>query len=229
MFDKKFMKRICDLSCSKRDVGRKRKKIKFDEDNPFKKYYNIETIVGAIKKYLSNEWDVQMLSKWAFIYCCILLGGHIDYENTIDDANTIERFVINTIIFYFSGLYTFDAEAEDMEADEIDKCMLEAIQQYESYDNIWQNRNNLAAIYSKSSGEEVDSIYIALVNHTSKEYLITTTTSLNLKPGFEDEYFEFVTKEEHIKKIDQLINAGYKSLSCSIDYYYEKILMCGES
>ena len=116
-----------------------------------------------------------------------------------------------------------------LEEDEAYKCMLEAIKHYESYDNIWQTRNNWTAIYSKSSDEEVDSIYIALVNHTSKEYLITITNSLQLEPEVEDEYFEFVTKEEHIEKIEQLKTAGYKSLSCSIDYYYEEILMCGES
>ena len=229
MLDKDFIKRICDLSCSKRDTHKKIKNIEFDTENPFKKYYSISTITGAISKYLSGDWDAKTLSGWAFIYYCILLGGHIDDENTIDDANTLERFVINTIIWNFSELYTFDAEAEGIEEDEAYKCMLEAIKHYESYDNIWQTRNNWTAIYSKSSDEEVDSIYIALVNHTSKEYLITITSSLHLEPGFEDEYFEFVTKEEHIEKIEQLKTAGYKSLSCSKDYYYEEILMHGES
>lgn len=68
MYDVELIKRVCDLTCSRNDVIRNQTTIKYDNDEPFKKYYDVNIIINALKKYISHEWDDKMLSHWACVY-----------------------------------------------------------------------------------------------------------------------------------------------------------------
>ena len=216
MYDKELLQKVCDLTCSKEDVLRNQATIKYDSDQPFKKYYSLSAITGALKKYIFGEWDDKTLAHWACIYCWILLGG-CDYKNIKEDLNTFEAFFRDFITWDLDGLSFFSSE--DTESKDIYDC----IRLYESYDHIWQTRNEWKAVYAmigphaKENGDQ----YVALINDTSKEYMIIYSD--HLKSGFEDEHFKFVTQEEYISLIEKLKNSGYQILSCSEEYYYMEI------
>ena len=59
MYDRELIQKVCALKCSKEEVVRNQTTIKYDTAHPFKTYYNVSTITGAINKYISNEWDDQ--------------------------------------------------------------------------------------------------------------------------------------------------------------------------
>lgn len=215
MYDKELIQKVCNLTCSKEEVVRNQTTIRYDTENPFKKYYNISTITGAIKKYISKEWDDQTLAHWACIYCWILSGG-FDYKNRNENLNTLEGFFRDIITWDLDGLSFFDEQDDTLN---IHECM----KLFENYDYIWQTRQQWRAVYAmigpfaKENGDQ----YVALINDTTKEYMIIHSD--HLKNGFEDEYFKFITQEEHCSLIEQLKNSGYKILSCSEEFYYMDI------
>ena len=54
MYDKDLITKVCNLTCSKMDLSIDQRTINYDIESPFKKYYDVNTIIGAIYKYLSN-------------------------------------------------------------------------------------------------------------------------------------------------------------------------------
>lgn len=105
MIEKELIKRVCDVTCSKEDVVRPQDTIAYDPNNPFKKYYHIESIIMAINKYASHEWDDQTLAHWACIYCWILCGG---FKNVKEKLNSLEQFLKDDITWSLDGLSFFD-------------------------------------------------------------------------------------------------------------------------
>lgn len=217
MYDKDLIQRVCDLTCSRDDVVRDQTTIKYDTLHPFRKYYNIETIKGAIEKFISKEWDDITLSHWACIYCWVLSGGYGD--TVTEDLNSLEGYLRDVIIWDLDGLSFFDAEYGD---DPI-KSIRNTIELFEDYDHIWKTLTEWNAVYAMIGpyAEENQDQYVVIINNIVKEYMIVY--SGHLENGFEDKYFKFIPQEDFIKLIDQLKTNGYKMLSCSEDYYYMEL------
>ena len=199
----------------KREVVRNQTTIKYDTEHPFKTYYNVSTITGAISKYISKEWDDQTLAHWAGIYCWILSGGFND--NITEDLNTLEGFLRDIVIWDLDGLSFFSAEDNDLQ--DVQEC----IEHFEYYDRIWQTRKQWRAVCAMIGpfAEENGDQYVALINDTTKEYMIIYSD--HLENGFEDDYFKFITQEEHVLLIEQLKRSEYQILSCSEEFYYADI------
>ena len=216
MYDRELIQKVCALTCSKEEVVRNQTTIKYDTAHPFKKYYNVSTITGAINKYISNEWDDQTLAHWACIYCWILSGGV--GNNKTEDLNTLEWFFKAVVTWDLDGLSFFSAGDNDLQD------MHECIELFECYDHIWQTRKQWRAVYAMIGpfAKTNEDQFVALINDTTKEYMIIHSD--HLENGFEDEYFKFVTQAEHVLLIEQLKNSGYQILSCSEEYYYMDIL-----
>ena len=216
MYDKDLIQRVCNLTCSKEDVVRSQTTIAYDKLQPFRKYYNVEAIKGAMEKFTSDEWDDQTLAHWACTYCWILSGGLGD--NVKEDLDTFEGFFRDVVTWDLDGLSFFSAE--DDESTDMHEC----IKLFEYYDHVWQTRKQWRAVYAMIGpfAEENGDQYVALINDTTKEYMIIYSD--HLENGFQDEYFKFVTQEEHILLIEQLKNSGYQILSCSEEDYYMNIL-----
>ena len=218
MYDKELTQKVCTLTCTKNDVVRDQTKIKYDNEHPFRKYYNVKTLTGAIEKFLSGKWDDQMLSHWACIYCWILLGG-CDYQNIKEDLNSFERFFRDFITWDLDGLSFFYADNFDKAAEGLQST----IELYEDYDHIWQTRNEWKAVYAmvgeldKENGHQ----YVALVNNTTKEYMLIWSD--HLENGFEDEHFRFLPRRKFIRLIEQLKSENYKILSCAEEHYYMEL------
>ena len=215
MYDKELIQRVCNLTCLKEEVVRNQTTIKYDTKHPFKKYYSLSTIKGAIEKYISNEWDDQTLAHWACIYCWILSGGFDD--NLTDDLNSFETFFKNFITWDLDGLSFFSAE------DEEPNDMQESIALFEHYDHIWQTRNEWEVVYAMIGpfAKENEDQYALLVNNIKKEYMIMYSD--HLENGYEDEHFHFVSQDEYVALVEQLKKDGYTVLSCSEEYYYMEI------
>ena len=216
MYDKELIQKVCDLTCSKEEVVRNQTTIKYDTVHPFKTYYNVSTITGAINKYISNEWDDQTFAHWTCIYCWILSGGFDD--NITEDLNTLEGFLRDVVTWDLDGLSFFSDECTDLQD------MHDCIKLFECYDHIWQTRKQWRAVYAMigPSAKENGDQYVALINDTTKEYMIIYSD--HLENGFEDEYFKFIAQAEHVLLIEELKNSGYQILSCSEEYYYMDIL-----
>ena len=215
MYDKELIQRVCNLTCLKEEVVRNQTTIKYDTEHPFKKYYSLSTIKGAIEKYISNEWDDQTLAHWACIYCWILSGGFDD--NLTDDLNSFETFFKNFITWDLDGLSFFSAEYEEP------NDMQESIALFEHYDHIWQTRNEWEVVYAMIGpfAKENEDQYALLVNNTKKEYMIMHSD--HLENGYEDEHFRFVSQDQYVALVEQLKKDSYTVLSCSEEYYYMEI------
>ena len=218
MYDKELTQKVCNLTCTKKDVVRDQTKIKYDNEHPFRKYYNIKAIIGAIEKFLSGEWDDQLLSHWACIYCWILLGG-CDYDNMIADLNTFEGFLRDKITWDLDGLSFFRTE----HFDDYIEMMHNTKQFYEDFDHIWNTRDEWKAVYAMigPNAEENGEQYVVLVNDITKEYMLIFSD--HIENGFEDEHFRFITQDEFIAYIEQLKSKNYKILSCAEEYYYMEL------
>ena len=218
MYDKVLTQKVCNLTCTKGDVVRDQTKIKYDTEHPFRKYYNVKTTTGAIEKFLSGEWDNQLLSRWACIYCWILLGG-CDYDNIVADLNTFEGFLRDVITWDLDGLSFFNIE----DFDDHDEMIHKSLQLYKDYDHIWQTRSEWRAIYAMigPNAEENGDQYVALVNDAAKEYMLIFSD--HIENGFEDEHFKFISEDEFIAYIEQLKGEDYKILSCAEEFYYMEL------
>ena len=212
MYDKELIQKVCNLTCTKEEVDRNQTTIKYDTEHPFKTYYNISTITGAIKKYLAKEWDARTLAGWACIYSWILSGG-FNWDNIKEDLNSLEGFLRDVITWDLDGLSFFDGDREEYN-------LLGCIRCYKELDYVWQTREQWRAVYAmigpfaEINGDQ----YVALINDGTKECMLIGSDCL--ENGFEDEHFKFVTKEEHLSLMEQLKNSGYKILGCSEEYYY---------
>lgn len=218
MYDKALIQRFCNLTCTKNDLDRKTTTIKYDTLHPFKTYYSVESIKGAINKFISKEWDDRTLAHWACVYCWII-GGGFDYKNITEDLNSFEKFFRDYIIWDLDGLSFFCSKDFD---DDV-QCLHNAIELYEDYDHIWKTRNEWDLFYSiidpldRENGHQ----HIVLVNDKIKEYMILHCD--HLENGFEDQYIKFVPRKKFIKLVERLKRENYKILSCDETHYYRTL------
>lgn len=217
MYDKDLIQRVCNLTCSKEDVVRSQTTIAYDKLQPFRKYYNVEAIKGALEKFASDEWDDQTLAHWACIYCWILSGGFGD--NVKEDLDTFEGFFRDVVTWDLDGLSFFDADCEE---DPI-KYICGIILIFENYDHIWQTREEWHAVYAMigPNDEFNGAQWVLLINDRNKEYMILYTDCL--ENGYEDEFFKFLKDTEFILRVENLKSAGYTALTGDEEYYYCEI------
>lgn len=218
MFDKDLIEKICNLSCLKSDVCRNQTEIKYDSVYPFKKYYDVNIIIGAINKYLSKEWDASTFSSWCCIYNWIICGGfNIDL---IEDLNPFEEFYKEIISWDLDGLSFYDEEEAYIDV-EINKW----IEQYKNWDHIWQTRNEWQGVYSPISkyDRENGDQYVVVFNDKRKEYMILFSEHLNNNYCSQNEYLKYTTKSKLVKLINTLQENKYSILSCFEEFYYSDL------
>lgn len=216
MFDRELIKKVCDLTSTKEDVYRDQTTIKYDNDNPFIKYYNPSIITSAIEKYINKEWDDITLSHWACIYLWVLCGGKGDNENEM--LTSFEKYYRDFITWYLDSLAFFDEEYyEDFDINDTLKL-------YYDCAHIWQTREEWKAVYYiiEDSYRDCDEQFVVLINEQRREYMIMYSDYI--KNGFEDDCFSLVSKEEHYKLVEKLKNEGYLLLSNGEDCYYDDYL-----
>ena len=216
MYDKYLINKVCDLTCTKEDVCRDQSIINYDHENPFKKYYDIDIIVGAINKYLSKEWDAQTFAGWACIYNWILCGGF--HDDLKENLNSFEVFIKEVISWNLDGLSFFD---EDYLED--DESLEDWIPLHKNWDHVLQTQEGWKAAYAMVGefAEFNEDQYVVIFNDELKEYMIIHSD--HLENGFEDERFKYITEEAFIDLIEQLKEEEFNILSCDEKWYYMDI------
>ena len=217
MYDKDLINKVCNLSCLKNDVCRNQTTINYDTDYPFKKYYDVNIIIGAINKYLTKEWDDETLAGWCCIYCWILSGGFS--KNLKEDLNPLEDFYKEIITWDLDGLSFFD-EKYDLEYNP--RYLQERIEQIKTLDYVWQTRTQWKGVYSPISTyhQENGEQCVLLINETKKEYIIFASEQLYNDYNHQNEYLKFISKNKFVKLVEKLKEKNYSLLSYAEDYYY---------
>lgn len=224
MYDKQLIEKICNLTCSKKELEISTDSIKYDIESPFKKYFHVETVVNAIQKYLDKEWDETMIARWGNHYNWIICGGF--EEHVIEELNSIEDFIKWNISDWLDSLSFFDAikeEEKDIELDEEEMKLDGWEEVFRCLDNIFKTSTQWKGFYAKIGprGEFNDDQFVLLVNDSTKQYMIFHSDFLD--NGYEDEYLKYMTQEEHIKKVREVEQMGYQLISCQEEYYFDEI------
>lgn len=80
MFNKELFENICNLTCEKEDFNfnpANRRKVKYDLEDPFIKYYSYDSIVKAFNKYINKEWDDKTLHiGFVFMIGYLMVDSH---------------------------------------------------------------------------------------------------------------------------------------------------------
>ena len=216
MYDKELIEKVCDLTFTKDDLKRKHWSNN-ETEHPFKTYYSISRIQGALEKYIHGQWDYETLEEWTSIYGWLLSA---DYDEAAWDLNSFERFFKDIITLHLDG---FSDNCDDDHAEYAPDDMQETLELFQRYDHIWQTRDEWRAVYAmigpfaKHNGDQ----FVLLINDARKEYMIIYSD--HLENGYTDEYFKFVNKNEYVALVEQLKKDGYTMLSCSEEYYCAQV------
>ena len=205
MFDKEYIKRVCDLSLNEEDYSKSQILIKYDLDKPFKKYYNINIITSALNKYLLNEWSEEKLTHWACHYMWVLNGGFDG--RVIEDLSSLENLYLQIISNYLDELSFFSSDGWDNPKIRI----LNLINSAKDFDYIWQRINHWKAYYMQINSEDAN--LLILVNDIDNlwaylfaEYFIDTDDSGMINK---------ISENEFKKLFEKLLGSSYKILDCS--------------
>lgn len=220
MYDKDLIEKICNLTCSKEDVCRNQTSINYDNEYPFRKYYDVKIIIGAINKYISKEWDGQTLARWCCIYNWILCGGFSN--NLKEDLNPLETFLFDDLSWSLDGLSFFD---EDTYFEESEDEIYNIIEGFNDWDHIWQTRDSWKGIYATIG--KFDMIngdqYVLLINENLKEYMILFSAGhLSNNYKHQNEYLRYTTKNKFVKMVEK-VKKEYKIISYAEKSYYSDL------
>lgn len=219
MYDKDLIERVCNLTCSKEDVCRNQITINYDTEYPFKKYYDVNIIIGAINKYISKEWDDQTLARWCCIYDWILCGGFS--KDLKEELNPLEEYLFEDLSWTLDGLSFFDAEYYFEESeDEI----YEIIKGFKNWNHVWQTRDSWKGVYATIGKYDMlnGDQYVLLINDNLKEYMILFSQHLSNNYKHQNKYLRYTTKNKFVKLVEK-IKDEYKIISRSEELYYSDL------
>lgn len=219
MYDKELIEKVCNLTCTYKDISKNQTSIKYDHIYPFKKYYNVNTIIGALDKYLNKEWDAQMLSNWCCIYNWIILGGF--YRNVQEDFNPLEQFIVDTLTWHLDGLSFFDDDGNE----EAEPWIQSSKENFINYDYVLKTKESWKGIYATVGPYDVDNKeqYVVLVNDNLKKFMILHGDHLHNGYKYKNEYFRYTVRNKFISLIEDFKAKGYSLLSCDEELYYDDL------
>ncbi len=210
-----IINRYCNLNPSDDDLSLSQDDIKYDSECAFEKYYNVDTIVGAFKKFASNEWSKEKLASWICKYNYIINGG---FDLILEEKNTsIKQFIIDAMSWSLDGLSFIDSY------DPNEKIDVEQYRdEFKNFDHILKTIDNWKGYYAVVGEycDDKEEQYVILVNDVEKEYIIIF--SMFLKNGYKDEYLNFVSQDELYNLAETLKKKKYKLLPYSEDFFYDE-------
>ncbi len=209
MINKEYIKRICDLTCSKSDVEIPLKDIEYDLDNPFKKYYDVDIIISAIKKYVAKEWNAKMLSYWGTTYNAILTGGFNDEVN--NDLTSLEKFLVKYLSMDLDVLLLIDHKQSKQD---IQEQIMDITQHFYIFDHILETIDEWQGFYAIINDYELFSLnqYEVLINNVQKEFIIMSgDISID---ATEYEALKNLSRQDFIDTIEEMKANKYDLLPC---------------
>ncbi len=199
MFDKNMFEKICKLKCSIDELKSFNKSIsrkEFDLDNPFEKYYALDTILNCIRLYQDKIVSAKFLEYWTNAYNWIIMGGFRgkasdETERTV----TIDSILIWQISDWLDSLSFFDGDESFLTLDDYKKA-------FRSLDSIYRNYSKWKVFYSFTGekyddGTPVQDICILLANDKKRIYTCLYSDGCD----FNEYVFENATLVENIDTV----------------------------
>ena len=176
--DKSFYKQIFSLECSfeeLEDFNVDIDKLKFDDNDSFEKYYDIEIIINAVRKYQEEKIDEKYLSYWANLYNWLIMASEWKENKCFD----FKAFIKSCISYALDSLSFFEDWCDDAMCNDLDAF----IRGIKFYDNILKNIVDYKVFYRPLTGEYVynNSVYIVAVNDKEMKYVKFRDGVLNYK------------------------------------------------
>lgn len=217
MYDKELIDKICNLTCKPEEIDINQTSIKYDSVDSFNKYYNVNTIINAIDKYINKEWNGKTLANWCCLYDWIIEGGCKVSANK--NLNELEYFIKELISWDLDGLSFFDEEYLE------DDFMFDK-DYFINLDYILKNNNDWEGIYAPIGeyDEMNNNQYALLFNDKLKEYIIIFSNGFlynNYK--HQNDYLRFTTKNRFVNKLNDLKDNNYKLIKCDEKEFYDDL------
>ena len=217
MYDKELIDKICNLTCKPEEIDIDQTSIKYDSVDSFNKYYNVNTIINAIDKYINKEWNDKTLANWCCLYDWIIEGGCKISANK--NLNELEYFIKELISWDLDGLSFFDEEYLE------DDFMFDK-DYFINLDYILKNNNDWKGIYAPigECDEMNNNQYALLFNDKLKEYIIIFSNGFlynNYK--HQNDYLRFTTKNRFVNKLNDLKDKNYKLIECDEKEFYDDL------
>ena len=125
MFDQELFEKICKVSCTCEELKEFSCDInetEFDLDNPFTKYYSLDSILQCINLYEKGVVSADFVAYWANAYNWIVMGGfETNVNNEKEISVSLETVLIWAISDWLDSLSFFDGD------NKIDHCFHELI------------------------------------------------------------------------------------------------------
>ena len=166
MYDKKLFEKICNVTCSFEelepfviDINKK----EFDLDNPFEKYYDLQTILLAIHRYEKGEVSDRYLAYWMNAYNWIIMGGFkIETEN---NSITFKEWLEWEICDWLDSLSFFDETKEWFKLDKYKKA-------FTVLSKVYCNIKGWNSVFSEEEGSyNEDDVVVLAYNDKTKEFV----------------------------------------------------------
>ncbi|MDY5264611.1 MAG: hypothetical protein SPH07_06205 [Eubacteriales bacterium] len=215
MYDKDLYNKILSVSCSFEelenfviDINKK----EFDLDNAFEKYYDVEKILYAIRRYERGEVEDKYLAYWMNAYNWIIMAGFkLKKEET---EITFQEFLEDLITDWLDSLSFFDDSDDWYNLDDYKNT-------YIALDKVYKNINDWEHIFAHTDefGDNDDDVVVLAYNNKTKEFvkLYHELDYLNYKVNIERVELDRLKKE-----IRQLKKRGFEEMKYGTFHEFEE-------
>ncbi len=203
MYDKEFLESVANGTCDFEKVSQAPRldTMEFDLDNPFAKYYRLQTVLNVMEKYENEEISIEELTSWACTYLWVLNGGF----KRLPEYQDVTDFLKYKISDWIDALSFWQGEEgwEDWEK-------LKEV--FRTLDGLYQNSDGWTWVqYNDDEDEEreqeddvIDNYVILAKNEAEKKLLL-----MDSDWGEEYPAFSLVTKQEGKKTEETCREDGY--------------------
>ena len=167
MYNKELFDKIINATCTFEeldafviDIDKK----EFDLDKAFEKYYNVERILYAIRRYENKQIDDRYLSYWMNAYNWIIMAGFkIEVENK---EISFQDWVVWEISDWLDSLSFFDDSYDWFNLEDYKNSFI-------ILDKIYKNLNDWECVFAHTNewGDNEDDVVLLISNHKTKEYV----------------------------------------------------------
>lgn len=201
MFNQEFFEKVCKVECTLVELQEaKLTEMEYDYDNPFERYYQLESILIALRKYKKHNITAQYLAYWANTYNWIINGG---FKSKIKKKDFLLHQIIQWEISDALDALSFFEDKKNYNLKSFSYI-------FQTLDLILHSIEEWKGYYTLSS---LENTYILLVNQRLLRYVVLTTNYEDKNEILQD--FEKLDIEELKKQINTLKKLYYKDLKYS--------------
>ncbi len=205
MYNKELFDKIINATCTFEeleafviDIDKK----EFDLDKAFEKYYNVERILYAIRRYENKEIDDRYLSYWMDAYNWIIMAGFkIESKN---NEFSFQDWVEWEISDWLDSLSFFDDSDDWFNIEDYKNSFI-------IIDKIYKSINDWKCLFAHTDEwrDNEDVVVLLTINYKTKEFV-----KMYADLGYlnEDVKVEKMELDELKKKIEQLKSQGFAEL-----------------